>query len=107
MITRSDTRRKALLQAGQCPVCGWWFDGHQVGTGEPSSDTAPVVEWSIDARERGRCLRHACYVSNAFQTPTLETPRERHARAAEHSAPPRQPRPAADARRTRTSAATA
>lgn len=81
MINRPRKWPQPRLVSGQCPVCGWWFDGHAVGVGEPTSDTAPVVEWAVDARQTGHCLKRECYMANNCQRPVLEAPRLRRRRA--------------------------
>ena len=83
MIRRPRRCPKPRLAAGQCPVCEWWFDGHKVGAGDPTGDTGPIVEWSVDARDTGRCLKHECFVINKFQAPRLETPLARRRQAAD------------------------
>ena len=75
MMTRSRTWPRPRLSAGQCRICLWWFDGYQVGAGEPTGNTGPIVEWAVDAKHTGRCLKRECYVTNRFEAPKLETPR--------------------------------
>lgn len=74
MIHRPSPWPRPRLLSGRCPVCGWWFDGYAVGVGEPTTDTAPVVEWAVDARHAGHCLKRECYFRNNCQSPKLETP---------------------------------
>ena len=74
MMRRPKRGAHPRLAAGQCPCCGGWFDGYQVGTGEPTANTAPVVEWSVDARDTGRCVRQECYLDNRFERPVIEAP---------------------------------
>ncbi len=74
MMTKPANWRRPMTSAGQCPVCGWWFDGHLVGAGEPTRDTAPIVEWAFDAARFGRCLKASCRRANRLEAPLLERP---------------------------------
>jgi len=82
MMRRPALWRRPRMEAGQCPVCEWWFDGVIVGAGDPTGDTAPIVEWAVDARRFGRCLKHECAVRNHFEAPALDQPPAEPAAAA-------------------------
>ena len=74
MMNRPKKWRHPRLTGGQCPICEWWFDGYAVGAGDPTGNTAPFVEWALDARQTGRCVKHECFMANNMRRPILETP---------------------------------